>query len=181
VGQVDKSTGFRNDPVVGQPGIDQERRERSRIAALLGHGELFLDGSVAFALAGSGVILLAGVLFDYASRLGQVPLVPLSLELLSGLLLVFIFTELISTLRVIIARRRVEVEPFLIVGIVAAIRRLIVVGAEAENVIGTDKFRDVMVEIGVLTGSALVLGLTILIMRYAREGRDEPPTAPAKD
>jgi hypothetical protein len=45
----------------------------------------------------------------------------------------------------------VEVEPFLIVGMVAA-RRLIVISAEAENLLGTAGFRDLMVEIGVLAG-----------------------------
>ena len=49
----------------------------------------------------------------------------------------FIFTELISTIRVVIARRTVTVEPFLIVGMVAAIRRLIVISAEPENLLGT--------------------------------------------
>jgi hypothetical protein len=43
------------------------------------------------------------------------------------------FTELITTIRVVITRRRVVVEPFLIVGIVAAVRRLIVISAEAEK------------------------------------------------
>jgi uncharacterized membrane protein (DUF373 family) len=40
---------------------------------------------------------------------------------------VFIFTELVTTIRVVIARRKVVVEPFLIVGIVAAVRCLIVI------------------------------------------------------
>src|SRR6266487_414097 len=120
-------------------GDDDERQGRSRIAALLAYGELVLETAVAFALGAGG-----------------------------GLLLVFIFTELINTIRVVIARRALEVEPFLIVGIVAAIRRLIVVSAEAENLLGTSRFRDVMLEIGVLAGAALVLGTTVLLLRIAR-------------
>jgi uncharacterized membrane protein (DUF373 family) len=92
---------------------------------------------VAIALTVGGVILLGVVLYDFVRGLGRDPFTGLVLELLSGLLLVFIFTELISTIRVAIARRSVTVEPFLIVGMVAAIRRLIVISAEAENLLGT--------------------------------------------
>jgi hypothetical protein len=49
----------------------------------------------------------------------------------------------------------VVVEPFLIVRIVAAVRRLIAISAEAENLLGTAQFRDVMLEIGILAGTAL--------------------------
>src|SRR5215211_80131 len=124
------------------PGADRERRGRSGIAALLGYGEFVIDMAVALALIAGGTILLGVVVYDFVRGLGHEPVVGLVLELLSGLLLVFIFTELVSTIRVVIARRKVVVEPFLIVGIVAAIRRLIVISAEAENLLGTAKFRD---------------------------------------
>ena len=56
------------------------------------------------------------VVYDFVRHLGQAPFAGQVLELLAGLLLVFIFTELITTIRVVIARRRVVVEPFLFVG-----------------------------------------------------------------
>jgi uncharacterized membrane protein (DUF373 family) len=77
---------------------------------------------------------------------------------------------------VVIARRRVVVEPFLIVGIVAAVRRLIVISAEAENLLGTAEFRDVMLEIGVLAVTVLLLGVTVLVLRIKRSEDDEPTT-----
>ena len=77
---------------------------------LLGYGEFLIDTVVALALIVGGTILL-GVMYDFVSGLGQGPFVVVVLELLSGLLLVFIFTELITTIRVVIARRRVVVEP----------------------------------------------------------------------
>jgi uncharacterized membrane protein (DUF373 family) len=116
--------------------------------------------------------------YDFVRGLGHEPVVGLVLELLSGLLLVFIFTELVSTIRVVIARRKVVVEPFLIVGIVAAIRRLIVISAEAENLLGTAKFRDLMLEIGLLAGTVLLLGATVFALRIRRGENDEPTTGP---
>ena len=122
---------------MGRPAADQRRRDRTWIAALLGYGEFLIDAAVAVALTVGGVILLGVVVYDFVRGLGEAPFIGQVLELLSGLLLVFIFPELISTIRVVIARRSVEVEPFLIVGMVAAIRRLIVISAEAENLLGT--------------------------------------------
>jgi uncharacterized membrane protein (DUF373 family) len=159
-------------------GTDRERRDRSGIAVLLGYGEFLIDTVVALALIVGGTILLGVVVYDFVRDLGQGPFSVVVLELLSGLLLVFIFTELISTIRVVIARRRVVVEPFLIVGIVAAVRRLIVISAEAENLLGTAQFRDVMLEIAILAGTVLLLGATVLLLRI-RRGDDEPTTGPA--
>jgi uncharacterized membrane protein (DUF373 family) len=158
---------------VSPQGTDRERRDRSWIAVLLGYGEFLIDTVVALALIVGGAILLGVVVYDFVRSLGNGQFVPVVLELLSGLLLVFIFTELISTIRVVIARRRMVVEPFLIVGIVAAVRRLIVVSAEAENLLGTAQFRDVMLEIAVLAGTVLLLGATVLLLRI-RRGDDEP-------
>ena len=141
---------------------------------------VLIDAAVAIALTVGGVILLGVVLYDFVRGLGRDPFTGLVLELLSGLLLVFIFTELISTIRVAIARRSVTVEPFLIVGMVAAIRRLIVISAEAENLLGTPRFRDLMLEIGVLAGTVLVLGVTVFVLRIVRggdEGLSPGPTA----
>jgi uncharacterized membrane protein (DUF373 family) len=146
------------------------------IAALLGYGEFLIDTVVALALIVGGTILLGVVVYDFVRDLGQGPFIAVVLELLSGLLLVFIFTELITTIRVVIARRRVVVEPFLIVGIVAAVRRLIVISAEAENLLGTAEFRDVMLEIGVLAVTVLLLGVTVLVLRIKRSEDDEPTT-----
>jgi uncharacterized membrane protein (DUF373 family) len=157
-------------------GADEERRDRSGIAALLGYGEFLIDTVVALALIAGGTILLGVVLYDFVHDLGQGPFISNVLNLLSGLLLVFIFTELITTIRVVIARRKVVVEPFLIVGIVAAVRRLIVLSAEAENRLGTPGFRDVLLEVGVLSGTVLLLGATVLILRITRGADDSSVT-----
>jgi uncharacterized membrane protein (DUF373 family) len=157
-------------------GADREPRDRSGIAVLLGYGEFLIDTMVALALIVGGTILLGVVLYDFVRDLGQGPFIVEVLELLSGLLLVFIFTELITTIRVVIARRRVVVEPFLIVGIVAAVRRLIVISAEAENLLGTAQFRDVVLEIAVLAGTVLLLGATVLVLRLRPAADNESTT-----
>jgi hypothetical protein len=83
---------------MGRPGADRGRRKRNWIAALLGYGEFLIDAAVALALTVGGVILLGVVVYDFAAGLGRGPFIAQVLELLGGLLLVFIFTELISTI-----------------------------------------------------------------------------------
>jgi uncharacterized membrane protein (DUF373 family) len=160
-------------------GTWEEPSDRPRSAAVLDYVEFFLNAAVAFALGIGGVILFVVVVYEFVHGLGHGPFIGRLISLLSGLLLVFIFTELINTLRIVIATHEVQVEPFLVVGIVAAIRRVIVVGAEVENTLGTPRFRDVMLEIGVLTGTVLTLGVTVFLLRAARAREDE--TAPGKD
>jgi uncharacterized membrane protein (DUF373 family) len=154
--------------VVRPDSANQQRDRRSWIAVVLTHTELLLDAAVALTLGIGGMILFGVVVYEFLHGLGHGPFVGRVLSLLSGLLLVFIFTELIGTLRVVIATREVKPEPFLVVGIVAAIRRVIVIGAEAENTLGTPRFRDVMLEIAILTGTVLVLGITVFVLRMVR-------------
>jgi uncharacterized membrane protein (DUF373 family) len=165
---MDKAGPAGNDLVVRSRSADQKRDGRSWIAVVLTYSELFLNAAVAFALGVGGIILFGVVLYEFVHEIGHGPFIRQVLVLLSGLLLVFIFTELIGTLRVVIATREVKAEPFLIVGIVAAIRRVIVIGAEAEYAIGTPRFRDVLLEIAVLAGTVLVLGVTVFVVRTAR-------------
>jgi uncharacterized membrane protein (DUF373 family) len=164
---------------VSDQSADSKHSRRAWVAVVLGYAELFLNTAVALALGVGGVVLFGVVMYEFVHGIGHGPFVGRVLALLSGLLLVFIFTELIITLRVAIATRQVKAEPFLVVGIVASIRRVIVVGAEAENLLGTPRFRDVMLEIGVLTATVLVLGVTVFVMRRSRAEEHETNSGPA--
>lgn len=164
--------------VVRPFGSGHERRGASWIAAVLGYGEFLLNTAVALALSVGGFVLFGVVVYDFVRKLGHGPYIGDVLSLLSGLLLVFIFTELMSTLRVVIATHEVKVEPFLVVGIVAAIRRVIVISAEAKDLFGTPRFRDVMLEIGLLTATVLVLGVTVFILRATHRSAGEPSLGP---
>lgn len=96
------------------------------------------------------------------------------LTAVDGLLLVFIFAELLHTVRVVVRDDSLRTEPFLVVGIVAAIRRFLVAGAEAAKAVGDETFGDLMLELGVLMGAVLILGVTIWLLRRDRQ---EPPSS----
>ena len=135
--------------------------------------EQFFYVLVALALAVAGAILFAVVVYRFAHDLSRGESMSAILQFLDGLLLVFIMSELIHTVRAVIDENVLRTEPFLIVGIVAAIRRLIVITAEAGRLAGGGhKFDDLMKEMMVLIGSVLVLGVTIFLVR--RSGQPEP-------
>jgi uncharacterized membrane protein (DUF373 family) len=142
------------------------------LAAALQEAEHALNVGIALALAAAGVALFGNVLLAFVRHVGDEPFVDSILHLLDGLILVFIVTELLHTLRSVISEGVLLTEPFLIVGIVAIVRRLIVISAEASGFVGKSDFNDLMVEMGVLVGGLLVLGLVIFLLR--RSGRDEP-------
>ncbi|MGH2775699.1 MAG: phosphate-starvation-inducible PsiE family protein [Actinomycetota bacterium] len=158
----------------------KDNRIRERTEGAFGYVEDIFYVAVAVALAIAGVMLFGYVVYDFAVRLfdgGK--LTDLILEFLDGLLLVFIITELIHTVRAVIDEKVLVAEPFLIVGIVAAIRRLIVISAEAKDLLGTPEFADAMFEIGLLTGSVLLLAAAIFLLRSTV--RSEPSSAHEPD
>src|SRR3712207_4593610 len=131
---------------------DGERRTRGLAEHAFGLVEDALYVAVALALTLAGLILFGYSIYTFVDKLDKLPIAASILELLDNLLLVFIITEIIHTVRAVIDEKVLIAEPFLVVGTVAAIRRLIVVSAEAKDLLGTAQFSDAMLEIGVLTG-----------------------------
>lgn len=103
-----------------------------------------------------------------------------ALEMLDTLLLVFIVVELLYAVRITIARRELIAEPFLLVGIIASIKEIVVLSVKAADEIGTGApFSDAMWEVGVLGVLVLLLGGTALLLRRKErepgEGDDQGP------
>jgi hypothetical protein len=146
---------------------------RERTTDFFGYSEDFFYVAVAGALVLIGVAYLGYAIYDFVKHAvdgGEFSI--LVIELLSNLLLVFIVTEIVHTVRAVIDEKILVAEPFLLVGIVAAIRRMVVLSAEAQDLLGKPEFGDAMLELGVLGGLVLLLGLTVFLLRS--RGRSEP-------
>lgn len=100
------------------------------------------------------------------------------LELLDVLLLVFIVVELLFAVRTTVEKRELIAEPFLLVGILASIKEIVVLSVEAASKVGTDGFTDRIVEIAVLGVLVLLLGVTSLLLRRKEREPDEGENAP---
>jgi uncharacterized membrane protein (DUF373 family) len=156
-------------------------KRRHQAADFFRHVEQSFYIAVALALGAAGIILFGYITWRFFTDLGDKTLLSAILDFLDGMLLVFIFSELIHTVRVVIDENVFQTEPFLIVGIVAAIRRLIVITAEAEQQVGKPEFRNLMLEVGVLIGSVLILGITIFLLRYTAGGKERTSEEPRLD
>ena len=94
-------------------------------------------------------------------------------ELIDRLLLVLMLLEILHTLRISIRSHALVVEPFLIVGLIASIRRILVLGMQAEALTkkenwengGKPLFDASMVEFGVLSLVITVLVGAIFFLR----------------
>ena len=134
---------------------------------------LRLGENLAYAVAGlvlwaAAIAVLVSVAYHLAVDLAD-GVVPTVTEGLDGLLLVFILLELLAAVRATIVERTLVAEPFLIAGIIASIKEILVVSIGAKELTG-EAFDDAMVEMGAL--GAVILGLavaTYLVRRKERE------------
>ena len=96
------------------------------------------------------------------------------ISLLDSLLLVFILVELLGAVRATVRERRLVAEPFLLVGMIASIKEIVIEAVRAREYVGTgDKFNDSMVSIGVLSGVLVALGVTTLLLRRKEREPEE--------
>jgi hypothetical protein len=126
------------------------------------------------------LILAAGTLlvvaaWDFLRGLGAGEMGRRALLMLGSLLLVLMLVELLYTVRVSLHAHGLLPEPFLIVGLIAAMRRVLVITAEAHPMaeIDTPRFDRAMLELGLLTLLTLVLVVSIILLRRSRESPHE--------
>lgn len=91
-----------------------------------------------------------------------------ALAVLDRVLLAFIFVELIDTVRVTVRERGIFIaEPFLLVGLIAVVRRILLVTAELERA-SAEEFQNMLIELGVMTGLVIVLTVALYLTRRMR-------------
>ena len=92
-------------------------------------------------------------------------------NLLDQILLILLVIELLYTVQVSFRERGLIAEPFLVVSLIAVIRRILVLAAEVPKLpeAGEVVFRHAMLELGVLTVMVLVLvGSLIMLQKYGK-------------
>jgi hypothetical protein len=98
-----------------------------------------------------------------------------TLRVLDQLLVVLMLVEILHTVRISIRSHFLVTEPFLVVGLIASIRRILVITLEAANLTkagsfsaeGERIFRASMIELGLLGLLILILVFSITLLRRA--------------
>lgn len=93
-----------------------------------------------------------------------------ALAVLDRVLLISILVELSNTIAVLVREREIVAEPFLLIGVIAVVRRILIVTAEAEQAIGTEAFLYLVLELGVLTLLVISLAGALYFTRRIERG-----------
>jgi uncharacterized membrane protein (DUF373 family) len=121
----------------------------------------------------AAALLVAGAWDLWKATVAGVPLEAV-IGLLDRTLLVLMLVELLYTVRVSFRQHALLPEPFLLVGLIAATRRILVVTAEfsLKGEADPTKFRNGMVEIALLT--LMVVALVGSLLMLKRRDRIDP-------
>jgi uncharacterized membrane protein (DUF373 family) len=97
-----------------------------------------------------------------------------TLAILDRVLLITIFVELLITIEVIVRERQIVAEPFVLIGLVAVVRRILLVTAEAgQSVDEPEKFLNLVTELGVLTALVISLAAALYVARRTQRRQEE--------
>jgi uncharacterized membrane protein (DUF373 family) len=148
-------------------------------------GGLALIEDVVYAGLGILLAVAAGALLvvamkDFGASLLAGNLQGQVITLLDQLLLILLIIELLYTIQVSFREHRLLVEPFLVVALIAVIRRILVLTAELHKPpeAGGALFTHALTELALLTVMVLVLviALVMLLRQSKREEREEQET-----
>ena len=143
---------------------------------LLGHVETTIYAVLGVLLAATALLAVIGCIRLFADGVKDFTGTASIFLLIDRLLLVLMLVELLHTVRISIRSHALVVEPFLIIGLIAIIRRTLVLTLQAEGFTqGTQwtadveaHFRASMIEAGVLALLIAVLVASIFVIRKTR-------------
>ena len=127
---------------------------------------LLLAVGAAALLVSAGITLISDLFKDTEEAVKGV---------LDLLLLVFILVELLGAVRTTLRERKLLAEPFLIVGMIASIKEIVVVSISAKESFGSSSgaFEDAILEIGVLAGLLVALAFAMFLARLKEREPEE--------
>jgi LPXTG-motif cell wall-anchored protein len=162
-----------------------ERRRAALIDRVIGWIEdaLYVVIAVVLAVCAAAlVVVVARLVPDLFTGEDETPV----LQVLDVILLVFIVVELLFAVRATVARRELVAEPFLVVGIIASIKEIVVLSVRAADAVGKgEKFTDEVTLMAVLGALVLLLALAAFLLRRKErepdEGKDDPASVEEHD
>lgn len=138
--------------------------------------EVFLYVAVGVLLAVAAVLVLAGTVSGLVHAVEHSKgAVEVAVIVLDRILLTLIVAELVYTLRFVLRTHEIVVEPFLYIGLIAVVRRILIVTAEFERTALSGRaLTNLLLELGLLALLVPALALAIFLVR--RTHRAARPT-----
>jgi hypothetical protein len=152
-----------------------QEKIRVHFGDYLAHAEVVIYSVLAILLFITALATIANAGKMLWEGLGHWTIATETLRVLDQLLVVLMLVEILHTVRISIRSHFLVTEPFLVVGLIASIRRILVITLEAANLTkagsfsaeGERIFRASMIELGLLGLLILILVFSITLLRRA--------------
>ena len=125
---------------------------------------IYIIAGYILVFAAGGLLLTA--IYEMALQLVEHNYTAAMVHLLDRILLVLMLAEIIYTIERIARTRKLEATPFLIVGIIAAVRRILIITAESVTQVDLSDpaFQGILAELGLLSMMVLLLAVSLWLI-----------------
>ena len=157
----------------------------SKASTYLGYTESAVLILIGIALVMVAVLLLYAGVHDLLNAAKGSPqdIESTSIKILNTILLVMMTMEIVYTVAISLKSHTLNAEPFLIIGSIAAIRRMLVITATSTDIEeNVGRFHNTLVELGLLAATVVAMTVAICILRFSqRKYIDDAPSAKHAD
>jgi phosphate starvation-inducible membrane PsiE len=155
----------------------------SKASTYMGLAESAVLVLIGVALVLVALLLLYSSMHDLweATQGGPSQIEHKAVEILNTVLLVMMTMEIVYTVAISLKSHTLNAEPFLIIGSIAGIRRMLVITATStESETNAAMFHNTLVELGLLAATVVAMAVAICILRFSqRRYIDEKPKSGA--
>jgi phosphate starvation-inducible membrane PsiE len=141
-----------------------------KAAHLLGRSESVVLVLIGLALVLVAVLLLYSSMYDLNQAVhgGPGEIEHKAIDILNTVLLVMMTMEIVYTVAISLESHTLNAEPFLLIGVIAGIRRMLVITATStDSEANPGRFHNTLVELGLLAATVVALAVAIWILRYS--------------
>jgi phosphate starvation-inducible membrane PsiE len=142
-----------------------------KIPALLRSAESVVLTLIAVLLVVLAVVLLVASVKGMVGDIAAGMRTDAGIEVLNSILLVMMIMEIVYTVTKSLESHILVAEPFLIIGAIAAIRRMIVITAESTKIQLTNPevFRSLLIELAVLAMIVVSMAFSVWLLRHSND------------
>lgn len=145
---------------------------------VLGTVEDVILTSIALVLIVLAALLLINGILELARAVIEADLGGLSLEILEDVLLVAVIMEIVYTVMLSLRSHELAAEPFLVVGIIAVIRRILEITIKSSGLDSSQPtFQWLLVELGILSVIVIALAASVYVVRRSTKFTIKLPSA----
>ena len=149
----------------------QPRRDLTGVVAhYLSRAESIVLALIAVVLVVLAVMILGSSVITLINSFIAGAIRDQAIDILDSVLLVMMMMEIVFTVTVSLQGHTLVAEPFLVIGAIAAIRRMLVITAESTKFEATnpDAFRSLLTELGLLGLIVVAMSVSVYVLRRSQ-------------